>query len=150
MDKATNFRWSVHQLKRTAVMGRLAQDLPYSTVFWHYKQWRSGCWNDECIACAVAKKTKWTRLLIIDSQAVKNTCHASIETKSFVTTKCTNGISPSRGRYVGTTIYALYKANITDDQGLIELLSHNLVTFAQTSQHSKITILLDHGYHPIP
>jgi hypothetical protein len=25
------------------------------------------------------KKTKWTRLLIIDSQAVKNTCNASVK-----------------------------------------------------------------------
>jgi len=40
------------------------------------------------------------------------------------------------------------KANITDDQGLIELLSHNLDYFREASQHSKITILLDHGYHP--
>jgi len=56
--------------------------------------------------------------------------------------------APSRGRYVGTTILRIVpKANITDDQGLIELLSH-FDYFRQASQHSKITILLDHGYHP--
>jgi len=53
--------------------------------------------------------------------------------------------APSRGRYVGTTILRIVPANITDDQGLIELLSHNLDSFAPTF---KITILLDHGYHP--
>lgn len=58
---------------------------PYSTVFWHYKQWRSDGVL-ELILVALhgqvrqqVKKPKWTRLLIIDSQAVKNTCNASVE-----------------------------------------------------------------------
>ena len=29
------------------------------------------------------KKAQWTRLIIIDSQAVKNTCNASVESKGF-------------------------------------------------------------------
>lgn len=38
---------------------------------------------------------------------------------------------------------------MTDDQGLIELLSHNLDYFrAKPVNIPKITILLDHGYHP--
>ncbi|WP_246828903.1 hypothetical protein [Synechococcus sp. PCC 7502] len=38
------------------------------------------------------KKSKWTTLIIIDSQAVKNTCNASIESKGFCSYKATNGI----------------------------------------------------------
>jgi hypothetical protein len=35
------------------------------------------------------KKNKWTTLIIIDSQAVKNTCNASIESKGFCFYKST-------------------------------------------------------------
>jgi len=42
---------------------------------------------DECFTWASAptgkKKPKWTRLIIIDSQAVKNTCNASVESKGW-------------------------------------------------------------------
>ncbi len=38
---------------------------------------------------------------------------------------------------------------MSDDQGLIELLNHNLDYFrAKPVNIPKITILLDHGYHP--
>ena len=41
------------------------------------------------------------------------------------------------------------KANVSDDQGLIEMLSHNLDYFrAKPVTIPKITILLDNGYHP--
>ena len=41
------------------------------------------------------------------------------------------------------------KANVSDDQGLIELLSHNINYFRTKPVNiPKITILLDHGYHP--
>ncbi|HEY9651946.1 MAG TPA: transposase, partial [Coleofasciculaceae cyanobacterium] len=41
------------------------------------------------------------------------------------------------------------KANVSDDQGLIELLSRNLDYFrAKLVNIPKITILLDQGYHP--
>ena len=39
----------------------------------------------------VKKKAKWTTLIIIDSQAVKNTCNASTESKGFLL-QSTNGI----------------------------------------------------------
>ncbi|WP_199339236.1 MULTISPECIES: transposase [Nostoc] len=40
------------------------------------------------------------------------------------------------------------KANLSDDQGLIELLSNNLDYFrAKLVNIPKVTILLDHGYH---
>ena len=49
--------------------------------------------NPPCQSAATGQKNpKWTRLLIIDSQAVKNTCNASVESKGFCHYKCTNGI----------------------------------------------------------
>ncbi|MEI1377266.1 hypothetical protein PQG02_11420 [Nostoc sp. UHCC 0926] len=38
------------------------------------------------------KKPHWTTLIIIDSQAVKNTYNASVESKGFCFYKATNGI----------------------------------------------------------
>ena len=59
-----------------------------------------GCRSHRCPDAAVTwastrtseKKAKWTTLLLIDSQAVKNTCNANIESKGFCFYKCTNGI----------------------------------------------------------
>jgi len=69
--------------------------------------------------------------------------------KDFVTTNAPMASSAiSRSIRWDYHFLRIVKANITDDQGLIELLSHNLDYFRQASQHSKITILLDHGYHP--
>ena len=97
------------------------------------------------------KKPKWTRLLIIDSQAVKNTCNASVNSKGFCHYKCTNGIK--RHLAVDTLGLPFFthctKASVSDDQGLIELLSNHLDYFrAKPVNIPKITILLDHGYHP--
>jgi hypothetical protein len=88
---------------------------------------------------------------MIDSQAVKNTCNASIESKGFCFYKCTNGIK--RHLAVDTLGFPFFthctKANVSDDQGLIEMLSHNLAYFrAKPVTIPKITILLDNGYHP--
>ena len=88
---------------------------------------------------------------MIDSQAVKNTCNANIESKGFCFYKCTNGIK--RHLAVDTLGFPFFthctKANISDDQGLIEMLSPNLDYFrAKPVNISKITILLDNGYHP--
>jgi transposase len=86
-----------YQLKNGCNWCDLPKDLPpYSTVFWHYKQWRSDGVLEQ-IMCALhvpgtrtgQKKPKWTRLLIIDSQAVKNTCNASVNSKGFCHYKCT-------------------------------------------------------------
>jgi len=97
------------------------------------------------------KKAKWTTLLLIDSQAVKNTCNASIESKGFCLYKCTNGIK--RHLAVDTLGFPFFthctKANVSDDQGLLEMLSHNLDYFRTKPVNiPKITILLDNGYHP--
>jgi transposase len=117
-------------------------------------QWLSGK-IDECVASistpASQKKQKWTRLLIIDSQAVKNTCNASVESKGFCHYKSTNGIK----RHLAVDIlgFPLFthctKASISDDVGLIEMLSHQMDYFrAKPVNIPKITILLDNGYHP--
>ena len=89
-------------------------------------------------------------MLIIDSQAVKNTCNASVQSKGFCHYKCTNGIK--RHLAVDTLGLPFFthctKASVSDDQGLIELLSNNLDYFrAKPVNIPKITILLDHGYH---
>ena len=62
----------------------LPKDLPpYSTVYWHYKQWRAEGIIEQIrkilhsrVREQVNKKGQWTTLIIIDSQAVKNTCNA--------------------------------------------------------------------------
>ena len=60
----------------------------------------AGCRSNSCTddrltwtsASTSQKKAKWTTLRVIDSQAVKNTCNASVESKGFCFYKCTNGI----------------------------------------------------------
>lgn len=40
-------------------------------------------------------------------------------------------------------------ANVTDDVGLVEMLTHNIDDFKSKPVNlAKITLLLDHGYHP--
>jgi transposase len=89
-------------------------------------------------------------LIIIDSQAVKNTCTASIESKGFCHYKCTNGIK--RHLAVDTLGLPFFthctKANVTDDQGLTEMLIDHLDYFRNKPVNiPKITILLDPGCH---
>lgn len=88
---------------------------------------------------------------MIDSQAVKNTCNASIESKGFCFYKCTNGIK----RHLGVDILGFpffthcTKANVSDDQGLIEMLWKNIDYFkSKPVSLPKTTILVDNGYHP--
>ncbi|MBD2509499.1 transposase [Nostoc muscorum FACHB-395] len=88
---------------------------------------------------------------MIDSQAVKNTCNASVESKGFCFYKATNGIK----RHLAVDILGFpffthcTKASISDDQGLIEMLSISMDYFqSKPIELPKITILIDHGYHP--
>jgi transposase len=90
-------------------------------------------------------------LIIIDSQAVKNTCNASKSSKGFCFYKGTNGIK----RHLAVDSLGLpfftncTKANVTDDQGLIEIFTINIDYFkSKPVELPKTTILLDHGYHP--
>ncbi len=96
------------------------------------------------------KKKKWTELMLADSQAVKNTCNASVESKGFCFYKSTNGIK--RHLVVDTLGLPFFtsctRANVSDDQGLIEMLTSNIEYFKSKPMNiKKITILLDHGYH---
>ncbi|WP_414565648.1 transposase [Anabaena sp. CCY 9613] len=90
-------------------------------------------------------------MIIIDSQAVKNTCNASITSKGYCFYKSTNGIK--RHLAVDTLGFPFFthctKANVSDDMGLIEMLTKNIDYFQSKPVNlAKITILLDHGYHP--
>ena len=97
------------------------------------------------------KKAKWTTLIIIDSQAVKNTCNASISSQGYCFYKSTNGIK--RHLAVDTLGFPNFthctKANLSDDAGLVEMLAQNIDYFKSKPVNiPKITILLDQGYHP--
>jgi len=96
------------------------------------------------------KKSPWTTLIIIDSQAVKNTCNASIDSKGYCFYKATNGIK--RHLAVDTLGFPFFThctpANVSDDVGLVEMLTLNMDYFrAKPVTIPKITILLDRGYH---
>jgi transposase len=149
----------LYQLKNGCNWNDLPKDLPpYSTVYWHYKQWRSAGVIEKLMTALhehvreqVKKKPKWTTLIIIDSQAVKNTCNASIDSKGFCFYKSTNGIK--RHLAIDTLGFPFFThctpANITDDAGLLEMLTLNIDYFKSKPVNiPKITILLDHGYHP--
>jgi hypothetical protein len=87
----------------------------------------------------------------LTSLAVQNTCNASVESKGFCFYKATNGIK--RHLAVDRLGFPFFthctKANISDDAGLIEMLTHNIDYFRSKPMNiPKITILLDHGYHP--
>jgi hypothetical protein len=98
---------------------------------------------------ASKKKPKWTTLIIIDSQATKNTCNASVESKGFCHYKCTNGIK--RHLAVDSLGFPFFthctKASVSDDKGLIEMFAHNIDYFKSKPVNiPKITIMVDHGY----
>ena len=148
-----------YQLKNGCNWCDLPKDLPpYSTVYWHYKQWREQGVIEKIMDTLhhrlreqLKKKPKWTTLIIIDSQAVKNTCNASIASKGFCFYKATNGIK----RHLAVDILGFpffthcTKANVTDDWGLIEMLIKNIDYFkSKPLDLPLITILLDNGYHP--
>lgn len=89
--------------------------------------------------------------MLIDSQAVQNTCNASVESKGFCFYKSTNGIK--RHLAVDTLGFPFFthctQANVSDDAGLIEMLIQNIHDFKSKPLDSpKTTILLDPGYHP--
>ena len=149
----------LYRLKNGCNWEDLPKDLPpYSTVFWHYNQWRkAGSFErlmtvlHEQVRAQVKKKPKWTTLMMADSQAVKNTCNASIESKGFCFYKATNGIK--RHLVVDTLGFPFFThctpANVSDDAGLLEVLIKNIDYFRSKPVNiPKITVLLDNGYHP--
>lgn len=88
--------------------------------------------------------------MIIDSQMVKKTCNGSVETKGFCFYKVTNGIK--RHLAVDTLGFSFFShctpANLSNDAGLIEMLTSNLEYFRTKPVNiPKITLLPDNGYH---
>ena len=82
---------------------------------------------------------------------MKNTCNASVKSKGFCGYKATNGIK--RHLAVDTLGFPFFThctpANVSDDVGLIELLTNNIDYFRSKPVNiPKITIMLDNGYHP--
>lgn len=148
----------LYQLKNGCNWADLPKDLPpYSTVYWHYKQWREAGVFEALMQVfhakvreQVKKKPKWTTLMMGDSQAVKNTCTASSASKGFCFYKSTNGIK--RHLMVDTLGFPFFTlctpANLSDDAGLILMLTANIDYFKTKPVNvPKITILLDNGYH---
>jgi hypothetical protein len=111
---------------RTSSAGRIDETLAFSSTI------------------ASKKKPKWTTLMMIDSQAVKNTCNASIASKGYCFYKSTNGIK--RHLAVDTLGFPFFthctKASLSDDAGLIEMLSKNINYFKSKPVNvPKVTIL---------
>jgi transposase len=89
--------------------------------------------------------------MIVDSQAVKNTCNASVESKGFCSYKATNGIK--RHLAIDTLGFPFFtyctKASLSDDRGLIEMFEQNMDYFKSKPVNiPKITVMVDHGYNP--
>jgi hypothetical protein len=79
-------------------------------------------------------------LIIVDSQAVHNTCNASVESKGFCFYKATNGIK--RHLAVDTLGFPFFthctSANVSDDAGLVEMLTQNIdYGTLKTDEHSE-------------
>lgn len=99
------------------------------------------------------KKAQGITLSIIDSQAVQSTCNAGVDSKGFCFYKATNGIK--RHLAVDTLRFPFFthctKANVSDDAGLIELLTLNIDYFkSKPVKLLPMTISLEQGYHPAP
>lgn len=82
---------------------------------------------------------------------MKNTCNASTASNGFCFYKATNGIK--QHLTVDSLGFPFFTycthANVSDDQGLIDMLTHNMDYFRQKPlKLAKTTIMLDHGYHP--
>jgi hypothetical protein len=89
---------------------------PYSTVYWHYKQWRAGSieklmtltsWGNP----RAGKKRKWTTLMIVDSQAVKILVMRVLNRKAFAYTRQPMGLkAPSRWYAWISILYSLHSS----------------------------------------
>jgi hypothetical protein len=79
----------------------------------------------------------------------KNTDTANIETKGFCWYKATNGIKRHLLVDVLGNVYFVRctKANLSDDDGLLEIIRANKQYFLDLPEGLGVTILLDNGYH---
>lgn len=79
----------------------------------------------------------------------KNTDTADIETKGFCWYKATNGIKRHLLVDVLGNPYFVRctRANVSDDDGLLEIIGENKQYFLELPDGHTVTILLDNGYH---
>ncbi len=79
----------------------------------------------------------------------KNTDTANIQTKGYCHYKCTNGIKRHLLVDVFGNPYFVHctPANVSDDQGLIDIIKANKEYFLNLPPEHTLTILLDNGYH---
>jgi transposase len=88
-------------------------------------------------------------VVIVDSQAVKNTDSADIDTKGFCSYKATNGIK--RHLTVDTLGLPLFiycsPANLSDDMGLVDMFITHQGWFKSLPKNWIIKVLVDKGYH---
>lgn len=79
----------------------------------------------------------------------KNTDTANIETKGYCHYKCTNGIKRHLLVDVLGNPYFVHctSANVSDDEGLLEIIKENKDYFLKLPPDHRLTILLDNGYH---
>jgi transposase len=97
----------------------------------------------------LGKKNEFPTLLLGDSMCAKNTDTADVDTKGFCHYKFCNGIKRHILVDVLGNPYFLKctPANITDDQGLLDIITENKEYFLNLPPSHIITILLDNGYH---
>ena len=108
----------------------------------HWSSWRKS--RDRC-----GGKKEFPGLLLGDSMCAKNTDTANLETKGYCHYKLTNGIKrhllvdvPGNPYFVHWT-----PADVSDDEGLIEMIEANREYFLDLPEEQVMTILLDNGYH---
>ncbi len=153
------FNGILYQLKNGCNWRDLPKDFPpFQTVYHYYSQWRKDGTFDKMerfchqkLREKVGKDPEYSSLMMVDSQAVKNTCTAGKDTKGYCFYKATNGIKRHLAVDSLGFPFFLYcsKASLSDDQGLIAMFIENINFFkSKPMNKKKITILVDQGYHP--
>ena len=156
MDQERNSRRNLVPTQEWLQLGWLAQRLTTLLLFWHYKQWRAEGVIEKIrdvlhgqVREPLKKNTRKT-LIIIDSQAVKNTYNPTVKSKGFCFYKGTNGIK----RHL--LIAGDFRSSLTAPKGMCLTIGgwlkcgQTTLTILNPSRPElpKTTILLDHGYHP--
>ncbi len=108
----------------------------------HWSSWKN--WSE-----GRGGKKEFPSLLLGDSMCAKNTDTAHLSTKGYCHYKCANGIKRHLLVDVIGNPYFVHctPANISDDEGLIEMIEENKEYFLDLPPEHVITILLDNGYH---
>jgi len=144
----------MYQLKNGCQWRDIPKDFPkWQTVYSQFRRWQNnGTWEKVLAALEKIEREKVKRkehpsLLIGDSMCVQNTDTAGIESKGFCHYKFTNGIKRHLLVDVLGNPYFIYcsKANMSDDNGLLEIIRKHKEYFLELP--AEVKILLDNGYH---